>query len=319
MAITQDHAHRSLVAQATLHYFINCPYPRREQPLSFWTNRFEIMGPFWADLHVDHHLADGDGETADGTFRQITRLKFDPPPKLFRAASARGNTGLVWTPSYELAQRVANSRGAGVDVWSASPKTIYGCIDAHRDYYSHGKSTGLSDDFTLWLIEPNAPQLEDRWLSPTEPGVQLPKWADRDVTEGEVKAIVNAWATHNPTDHSAVDLFDMDYWRAKLKQTGQFSAVIEKDGAIKVAPTRTLKPTTTLYRAATDEYAHSLAWTTEWHAVQKYLRWRGPQARIWTAEAAEVYGRVYWPGTEMGAPYWEWLIEPVNVRPLGDD
>ncbi len=96
---------------------------------------------------------------------------------------------------------------------------------------------------------------------------------------------------------------------------GQFTADVDRVGQIDVAPTRTLEPTSQLFRAATEEYADSIACTTEEDATKMHEIWRGPTARLWAAEAEHVYGRVYWESSEMVAPYWEWLIEPENVRP----
>lgn len=295
-----------------LNLYLNSPSPSQAEPLWWWRDRFRSFGPFWAAVDVTITPIDDDQTIDQATLERVLPLQFAPPATLYRGASERGTDGLSWTTQYAVAQRVANSRGPHCSVWKTTAATVYGCIDVRRIYLG---MDGAIEEFTIWLIDPGPVELVNRWADPNDPANKAPEWADRGVTKAEAEALIEAWCTLNPNDQSAAENFGRDFWRDKLASIGQFTGALEKKKGLSLAPTRNLKPTSTLYRAAIDDYKDGLAWTTELHAVHRYNGWRGEHSRIWTADAGEVFGRIYWHGSEMGGPYWEWLIDPINIRP----
>ena len=310
-ALSGGPRYRETIARQTIHKWLTSRSPFTDEMPYYWQSRFEIAGRFWAAATFAYETEDW----AVPTYDKIQPLTFPPPWKLYRAARDDNKHHWSWTSSYEAARRIANSRGRDYSVWSTeNPKRVYGCIDLIRTFDKFGYP-GASDDINVWIVEPGDVKLESRWSDPNDIASLKPEWADRGVSEAQALAIIDAWCTHNPNDRSAVDNFDRAYWTELLNSIGQFAGLIEIGQPLKITPTRDIKPATVLYRAATDEYADSIAWTTELHAAEKYLEWRGPNARIWTGTPTKVYGRIWWHGIEMRAPYFEWFADCTDIRP----
>lgn len=317
--MSRNGATRYAEAAITLLRYMKHAQPMRAESKLSWSTKFDRIGPFWASVYVEereHNPQSKLPPLSTLRFRRLTSLQFDPPATLYRAGSKRGRNGMSWTPSYQIAQRIANSRGKKCSVWSTTPAHVYGCIDVERTDPQIAEEFRVNEQFTIWIIEPGTTELVDRWRDPELGNYRAPEWADRGTTKDEADALLRAWCAYNPNERSAGDNFGREFWQQKFSQIGQFTADATFGQDVRSAPTRNLKPEGTLYRAARDKYAHGIAWTTELHAAEKYQEWRGKGTRLWTAEAEHIYGRIRWNGYELGGPYWEWLIEPKNVRPL---
>jgi hypothetical protein len=308
------HSFPHLFIRETINAYMSPQYPLQVESKYWWQERFNTIGPFWAHFDVEVLGFDEDMRLGVGELKRILPLSFEPPTTLYRAASERGKNGLSWTPSYQMAQRMANSRGTQCAVWKTTPVKAYGCIDGQRSFRK-GNSEQV-DDFTIWLADAGRIELVNRWVDPASPTSQPPEWSDRQTTKEEAHALVKAWCTFNGNLKSPAENFSQDFWRKKLRAIGQFTGTMDKNEVLAIAPVRQLAPPSTpLYRAAVDELADGIAWTTELPAALRYQGWRGDKARIWTADASHVYGRVYWHPLDVGAEYWEWFIEPTNIRP----
>jgi hypothetical protein len=305
----------AMIGRLTLEKWMNHVQPQHEESAAYWLGRFNIMGPFHASVEVWHNPVDHLVLHVVGTVTDLQALDVAPPTTLYRAASERGKDGWSWTTDYAYAQMIANARGPNVEVFKANAGRVFGRLDVDRYFTQTNSPVVEHDRRTVWLMEPFGVELLNRWVEGDALGVSAPEWLARGTTEEEVTALVKAWLNVNPNNQSAADNFGKEFWREKFAGVGQFTSTANSASVVKVAPISGLKPPSRLFRAATPEYANSLSWTTEEHAVRMYESWRGPDAQVWTAEAGRVFGRVRWQGSERVAPYWEWLIDPVNVRP----
>ena len=303
---------RAMLAHTTLAPFMNAMFPSRAQPLDVWRQQFRALGPFHLTVQVT--VAPAARYETRQAFEDFTDLTTPTPTALYRAASERGSHGLSWTPEFPIVQSIAATRNQGCEIWETTdPSHVYGLIDVHRTWATHDGSTPDVEHLPIWIIDPGTTRTVDRWNDPTLVPVAAPEWDDRGTTRDEALAILRAWAAFNPLDMSPEENLGRDHWREQFTRIGQFTATAPESGGLEIAPTSNLTPGT-LYRTAVDDRADGLAWTDSLTAARAYQQVREPHARIWTADAAHTYGRLLWHGLEAGEPYWEYIVEPTNIR-----
>ncbi|RZS58974.1 hypothetical protein EV141_0187 [Microcella putealis] len=129
--------------------------------------------------------------------------------------------------------------------------------------------------------------------------------------------IVTAWADWNETQQSPEMRDGRDHWVTQFNRIGPFLANAPGDGTITLVPHPNPHPPA-LYRGATPDRADGLSWTSDLEVARTYAQWRGT-TNVYTCQPAYVYGAITWgPDGGLGRAYVEWVVEPVNIRPLAD-